>query len=609
MRFSEPQICPITRSEQEEVQVAAGIVLEEVATPGNSTRPGAADPRPGDGPLDTRRTMLIAATTFTTAVAILFRYGYSFGLFDQTVYSLRGIALADPDAFAQDWFARTVPQPHWLFDVLTYVGTRLGTLPAIYLLYWLSGIVVFAVGSVWLAERFLPRNAAWAAALGPLVVLGPSKLLGTTTPLLWFANPHMLGGCLAFLALAALLTGRWRTAAAVAVAAGVFHVQHGANLAPVLVLVALLNRQAARRDRVLLIITAAFLIGGAAGVASWRGLETTGDQWITTCKVLIPFHCDAPSWSVDYLLSGAAVPALALGLVWWARRDWRTVHPVIGLPAAGVLLGVGAERFELGALGRLAAQYNVHRLATLVEPFAALALLCFVAWGVSLASPRRAAYIVAAAAGIGLWSALSDGALRPPGRTGGVVVLALVGVILTVFRPEATRVSPFTRRLLLSAAVLVMVVAGLNGALGHLGYDPNLPSVQAGRAVKRVVSEEGIIAAPPEITWLRPLSRRSVIADCKAVPYGGPPWEEYMRRIGDLGGKCRGTRSGFRDLTPADLEALRGRYGATHVLLYSDDSNVAYARAHWHEVLTVRAQNFDGLGRGLILFDMNHSTP
>src|SRR5688572_32293861 len=106
--------------------------------------------------------MLIAAATFTTAVAILFRYGYSFGLFDQTVYSLRGIALADPGAFAQDWFARTVPQPHWLFDVLTYVGTRLGALPAIYLLYWLSGIVVFAVGSVWLAERFLPRNAAWA---------------------------------------------------------------------------------------------------------------------------------------------------------------------------------------------------------------------------------------------------------------------------------------------------------------------------------------------------------------------------------------------------------------------------------------------------------------
>ncbi|HEV8627661.1 MAG TPA: hypothetical protein VG034_24755, partial [Acidimicrobiia bacterium] len=136
-----------------------------------------------------RQGRLVLFAAVTTTVALLFRYGYSFGLFDQTVYSLRGIALADPSAFRSDWFARTVPQPHWLFDVVTYLGTRLGVLPAVYLAYWLAGILAFAVGSVWLTRRFLPDRPALAAALGPIVVLGPANLLGSTTPLVWFADP------------------------------------------------------------------------------------------------------------------------------------------------------------------------------------------------------------------------------------------------------------------------------------------------------------------------------------------------------------------------------------------------------------------------------------
>jgi len=64
---------------------------------------------------DSRRSTALytVLATATTALALLLRYGYSFGLYDQTVYSLRGIALADPSAYAADWFARSVPQPHW----------------------------------------------------------------------------------------------------------------------------------------------------------------------------------------------------------------------------------------------------------------------------------------------------------------------------------------------------------------------------------------------------------------------------------------------------------------------------------------------------------------
>ena len=153
-------------------------------------------------------------------------------------------------------FARTVPQPHWLFDVVTFLGAKLGVLPWVYLIYWLAGVAAFAVGSVWLTQRFLPGRPALAAALGPLVVLGPATILGSTTPLLWFADPHMLGGCLAFLALCGLPTDRWRAASLAALAAGAFHIQHGANLAPVLLLTALLATKAAPRRRLMLAATA-----------------------------------------------------------------------------------------------------------------------------------------------------------------------------------------------------------------------------------------------------------------------------------------------------------------------------------------------------------------
>ena len=60
---------------------------------------------------------------------------------------------------------------------------------------------------------------------------------------------------------------------------------------------------------------------------------------------------------------------------------------------------------------------------------------------------------------------------------------------------------------------------------------------------------------------------------------------------------------------PAAVEALQGRYGVTHVLLYADDPKVGYARAHWREVFEAPAEHFEFFERGLLLFDMGPSGP
>ena len=118
-----------------------------------------------------------------------------------------------------------------------------------------------------------------------------------------------------------------------------------------------------------------------------------------------------------------------------------------------------------------------------------------------------------------------------------------------------------------------------------------------------------VIAAPPEIVWLRALSRRSVVADCKAVPFGGPPWEEYVARMQALGGLCSAPGPGFAALSPVDIQTLQARYGVTHLLLYPDDPKLAYARQHWRQVLAVPAQAAQYLDRGLLLFDITGDGP
>jgi hypothetical protein len=148
------------------------------------------------------------------------------------------------------------------------------------------------------------------------------------------------------------------------------------------------------------------------------------------------------------------------------------------------------------------------------------------------------------------------------------------------------------------------VVGAPAGAFGHLGYDRSLDRVATGLALRQVVPETGLIAAPPELFWVRSLAQRSVIADCKAVPYGGDPWHEWMRRIEALGGLCDPNGSQFRQLTPAAVEALQQTYGATHALLFVDDPKMEYARSHWTLLYEAPPPSDGSFRQGLALFDM-----
>jgi len=557
----------------------------------------------------------VLAASATTLVAILVRWGYTFGYFDQTVLSLRGIALADPHAFRSDWFTQSVPQPHWFFDIVTYLGERVGLLPWVYLAYWLAGIVAFGTGAVWLAERFLPGRRAAAALMGPLAALAPQAVLGSSGPLVWFAIPNMLGGCLAFLALAALLTGRFRIAVLGALVAGVVHVQHGANLAAVLMLAAAMPGGWSRRQRFTLFGVAVTLLAGAEGVAVWRHIQPNGPEWLQACRELIPYHCYAPSWRLPYLMSGTLIVAMAGVFAWLARDRIREVVPAVVLPVAALVVGVTAERYGWGALGRLAQIYNVHRFATLVVPFGAVGVLVLGdRIGRNHSSRwRRTALGALAGAFVFVWSSTTENPYshRLIDRPSLLALALAVAVAVWVARwgnPAEGGRSRLSLRppvaVALVAALLPGVISGAaQGAFGRVGIETDIGGIRAAVAIGRAVPDTAVIAAPPEIYWLRLLSRRAVVADCKAGPYGGEAWHEYMRRLDALGG-CDGEPSHFADLTADQIEALRGRYGVTHVLLYGNDPKIGYARAHWSLVFEAPPENSLHLQHGWALFDM-----
>jgi hypothetical protein len=496
----------------------------------------------------------------------------------------KGVSLADPAAWRNDWFVHSVPQPHWFFDGVTWLGARVGLLPQTYLLWWLLSLVAFGFGAAWLTRSLLPGRAWSAVLLGPVLVAGSTMTMGTSGPLLGAALPHMLGGCLAFAALAGLLNGYWRATTLLALLAGLVHVQHGANLVPILLGAAMVGTSLHRRARLTLAAAAVLLLASSFAVTQLRQINSAGDGWLEVCEQAAPFHCDANSWTVAYLVSGLLVVALALGLSVAYRRSWRTIGPVVTLPALGSLLAVLSDRFDVPLLGHLAQQTNAYRLTTLVMPFAAFALIGLAA---AAARPgRRMAPIAVLFLGLVFWMSAPDAPFGRASADGLVVLLVAMGAILAAALVRLAAATVPWPRLLLPVTVTALLMAAVlaTGSVGHrnLADDRRDAVTAASLSLRASVPEGSVIAASPGLAWIGPTSQRAVIADCKRVPYGGQLWTEYKERMAALGGRDCGPRGdGFRDLSVERVLSLRDRYGATHVLLRGDDPKLLQVRGLW----------------------------
>lgn len=553
---------------------------------------------PGERRSDLLLALVCAAVT---GLALHLRLGYQIGTGDQQVLMIRGLAAADPTAFLNDWFDAAAPQPHWSFDVVTYLGERLGALPGLYFGYWLASLAAFGLATAWLARRWLPDHARWLATLvGPALVLSPISIMGSTTPLLAWALPHVLGGCLAYLTLAALLTDRPLPAAIAALATSVAHVQHGANLAVILVASAVLLPRLARTTRAVLLATAGAIVSMSVAVTRIRGIVGNGDDFLEICNDVVPFHCQATQWPSSWFVDGAILGLLLVALLAsrWGDDGRRLLAP-IALPAAGLFLGVYADWADLGALGELAQRTNIYRLVALLMPFAAWAIVGGVAFAVT--SRRRAALVSVAVGVVSIRWFTGFTAPFEGDTTGALIAASLLTTAVLAARFVVPRrlTSGLPALSLVPALVVLLVLVPVSDVFTwrplDLAPSPSDPTEVAGRAIAQATPPGSVLAAPPSMDWLRLKSRRAIVADCKAVPYGGRPWREYQERMVALGGRDCATAASFAALDLTQLRHLRDRFGATHAVLAPDDPKLAGAEAAgW--VVTLEATRPDAGG-------------
>lgn len=531
-----------------------------------------------------RRLALLAGSLWVQAgasgllIAILMhlRYGYLAGERDHVVLSPVGLGWAHPDWFNGDWAMNAAPQPHYLFDAFTWLGEVTGTLPALYLIYWLAAMAAFGLATALLAGRWTGPGRQWPALLLVTVLASvtPIYLYGSGGTLAATALPGVLGGMLVYLTGAALLVDRLRMAAIAAVAAGVIHVQQGAITAVLCAGVAVSIWLRSRRVDWRLV--GAAIASVAIVVIGLRVRPVAGhlEDFAEACRLLIPYHCDASAWGRDTTVAGAALILLALATVAYVTRDARDRwFVVVALPALGMLAAAAADRWNVPGLGVLVQGLNVYRLAVILLPLAV--------WGALVALlaelPARHRLVWLAVTGFLALVALADpawGLVPSAAFAGGVwmVVFGLLFVGAAVLRWRG-RGDRLWAGALAAMALCVLLSAFDARAMQWRPFDARLmPDDDLrswGAAVQQAVPPGGVLLIPPQADRLRLATKRAVVVDCKYGPYGGEPWQEFKQRLAAVGGieQCLAGSDAYDRLTAADLTAAARRYGAGFVVV------------------------------------------
>ncbi|WP_158864959.1 DUF6798 domain-containing protein [Leifsonia sp. AG29] len=495
--------------------------------------------------------------------------GYIAGWGDHFVLSPEGLSWAIPGAFANDWFMESSPQPHWFFDIVTYLGQLSGHLSTAYALFWAVGLLAFG-GATALMAMLVARRAAWPVAIGFTFLISqtPWEIGGTGSLVIAQALPAVTSASLVYLAVAALLTDRRWLAGVVSVLVAIVHVQEGAVIAIILGAFTVLDVVRTRRIDWRLVgaiaVTTAFVIFGLL----FRPVASNLHDFVEICDTVIPYHCAAHLWSAPELMSTVGLIVLAALSVFLLPRRLRLAWLVtVGLAIAGYGLGFAADALSVPVLGPLAQGVNVYRLGVVLLPFAI--------WGalLPLLKPELTRWSIVR---LILWALALAGFLTSPFRyvmgvtsplfLAVIAIIAASAILGVRYRRRVSR--PFIMGLsaFLLGLLFVFTAAG-SGAITikrpDFRFISNQALIQWGDQVRAAVPAGKVIVSSPRNEWTKLVTQRAVVVDCKDVPYGGKPWREWKKRIGDLGGLSQCVAPGpllYNTLSASRLISIADEY-------------------------------------------------
>jgi hypothetical protein len=186
------------------------------------------------------------------------------------------------------------------------------------------------------------------------------------------------------------------------------------------------------------------------------------------------------------------------------------------------------------------------------------------------------------------WLVPVDGIPALPGAAGwaaAVMAVAAVGVLLRHrHRTASGLVGLLSLAVLLAGSVLAGPV-GLRPVTIAFVPDPAMRAL--GAVIAAHVPPGEVIQVPPTMGVIRLTAGRSVLVDCKAVPYGGPAWADYRARLEAIGGRggCSHGGAPYLHVPAADLVAATQRYGARYLVLSAADPRRAQVLAQGWRVL------------------------
>jgi len=124
------------------------------------------------------------------------------------------------------------------------------------------------------------------------------------------------------------------------------------------------------------------------------------------------------------------------------------------------------------------------------------------------------------------------------------------------------------------SGLLVVLLSAVNG--GMVLRAPNFTFIGStelqdwGKEVRAVVPSGDVIIASPRDEWVKLVTQRAVVVDCKDVPYGGEPWREWQKRIKDLGGFQQCVAPGpllYNTLSADQLIQIADSYSSDFILV------------------------------------------
>lgn len=509
--------------------------------------------------------------------------GYQIGVADHNVLSPLGMQWASPEKFMGDWTIANAPQPHWLFDIVTWFGESIGQIEVTYFIYWCLELLAFGIATLLIATKFFPTNRL-AISVGFTFLLSqtPWLVMGTGTLQIPYPLPGLLGAELSYLFVALLLVSKVKIASVVMVIATLVHVQVG-SLAIVIAVLYLVGMYFVNTKKIewwllLGIITS---IGILAFNLILRPVASNLSDFVEACETLIPYHCSAHQWSS---LWGPWMIPSCFGFLVLVGFTYRLFVKnrlslyvwvfIIGIPLIGLTLGFIFDLLKVPILGELSQGINIYRIGVLIFPFGIWGFFNYLRFPPQ--KPRD--YFLFLTWCIAIFLFMQQPGAWPTG--GWIWNLLLSGsfiLVIVYFSFASLRVkSEVATKYLVNFVVISIIPLFIAALIANNGlvirplntnWIPDESRRNWGQEVSEIVPPGQVLTGSPFWTDLRLLTERAIVIDCKYAPYGGSAWREWEIRTNLLGG-CK-DNTAYEEISPESLIKIADQYKSKYILQMS----------------------------------------